>query len=84
MRLSVSIVDTLSTQLVIDLQKIYANYLPQELLTEQSIADEFSSSSFRLYVTMFNERHIGAVKVEKNVYLLMLVFEKNLNYYNEA
>ncbi|WP_160060213.1 aspartate 1-decarboxylase autocleavage activator PanM [Psychromonas sp. L1A2] len=66
MRLSVFIANTVSTQLVIDLQKIYANYLPEASLTEQALAELITQSSSRLYMTMFNERHIGAVKVQIN------------------
>ncbi len=66
MRLSVFIANTVSTQLVIDLQKIYANYLPEASLTDQALAELITQSSSRLYMTMFNERHIGAVKVQIN------------------
>ncbi|TEW53545.1 aspartate 1-decarboxylase autocleavage activator PanM [Psychromonas sp. RZ22] len=64
MRLSVFIANTLSTQLVIDLQKIYLNYLVEDSLTQQAIQQLLEQDSTRLYVTMFNERHIGAVKVQ--------------------
>lgn len=67
MRLSVFIANTLSTQLVIDLQKIYLGHLPPQSLTEQAIASELTQTTSRLYVTMFNERHIGAVKVKLDV-----------------
>jgi len=66
MRLSVFIANTVSTQLVIDLQKIYANYFPEASLTEQAIAELITQSTSQLYMTMFNERHIGAVKVQIN------------------
>ncbi|WP_298942113.1 aspartate 1-decarboxylase autocleavage activator PanM [uncultured Psychromonas sp.] len=66
MRLSVFIANTVSTQLVIDLQKIYANYLPEASLTEQALAQLVTQTTSRLYMTMFNERHIGAVKVQIN------------------
>ena len=65
MRLSVFIADTLSTQLTIDLQKIYLNLLPEQLLTTQALAPELADSASQWFVTMFNERHIGAVKVHK-------------------
>lgn len=64
MRLSVFIANTLSIQLVIDLQKIYLGHLPPQSLTEQAIANELAQTKSCLYVTMFNERHIGAVKVQ--------------------
>jgi len=63
MRLSVFIANKLSTQLIIDLQKIYADYLPSTDLTEQAITEQLQQTSSRLFVTMFNDRHIGAVKV---------------------
>jgi len=66
MRLSVFIANTLSTQLVIDLQKIYLGHLPPQSLTEQAIAKELAQTTSYLFVTMFNERHIGAVKVQLN------------------
>jgi len=62
MRLSVFLAETLSQQLVTDLQKIYLNYLPQTSLTEAAISNSLTST--RLYLTMFNARHIGAVKVQ--------------------
>ncbi|WP_409440314.1 aspartate 1-decarboxylase autocleavage activator PanM [Psychromonas sp. GE-S-Ul-11] len=64
MRLSVFIADTLSTQLVIDLQKIYGNYLPATSLTTEAITEQLNDSTSRLFLTMFNERHIGGVKVQ--------------------
>jgi GNAT superfamily N-acetyltransferase len=66
MRLSVFVVSALPAQLVIDLQKIYAGYLPAESLTEQAISAILQDTSTRLYATMFNERHIGAAKVNIN------------------
>lgn len=65
MRLSVFVADTLSTQLTIDLQKIYLNERPEASLTAQALSDELQKKSSLLYVTMFNDRHIGAVKVSK-------------------
>lgn len=63
MRLSVFIANQTSPQLIIDLQKIYLNLLPTETLTEQVIQQSLSEPCIRLFITMFNERHIGAVKV---------------------
>lgn len=63
MRLSVFIADTLSAQLLIDLQKIYENTLPEKSLTTQALSNEIIESASQLFVTMFNERHLGAVKV---------------------
>lgn len=65
MRLSVFIADTLSTQLTIDLQKIYLDLLPEQSLTEQALTSELSDPTLQWFVTMFNERHIGAVKVKR-------------------
>ena len=63
MRLSVFIANQPSPQLVIDLQKIYLDLLPKAALTEQSITQTLLEKNTRLFMTMFNERHIGAVKV---------------------
>ena len=63
MRLSVFIANQTSPQLIIDLQKIYLDLLPVETLTEQAIQACLSEPCTRLFMTMFNERHIGAVKV---------------------
>ena len=64
MRLSVFMVSTLPSQLVIDFQKIYAGYIPAASLTEQAISERLKETGTRIYATMFNERHIGAVKVK--------------------
>jgi len=72
MRLSVFIANTPSTQLIIDLQKIYANYLPKASLTEQALAELVTQTTSRLYMTMFNERHIGAVNVQLKATLATL------------
>ena len=64
MRLSVFMVTTLPSQLVIDFQKIYAGYIPAASLTEQAISERLKKTGTRIYATMFNERHIGAVKVK--------------------
>ena len=63
MRLSVFIANQPSPQLVIDLQKIYLDLSPKAALTEQSIVQTLLEKNTRLFMTMFNERHIGAVKV---------------------
>lgn len=63
MRLSVFTVDTLSTQLIIDLQKIYSNIWPAASLTAQALNNIFITNTAQLFVTMFNERHIGSVKI---------------------
>jgi len=63
MRLSVFIANQPSAQLVIDLQKIYSGLLANDVLTEQAITQTLLETNTRLFMTMFNERHIGAVKV---------------------
>jgi len=63
MRLSVFIAEQISSQLIIDLQKIYSGLLTTESLTEQAVQKLLSEPCTRLFMTMFNERHIGAVKV---------------------
>jgi len=63
MRLSVFIAEQVSQQLIIDLQKIYADLIPSDTFTEQALVDYISQPSQRLFMTMFNERHIGALKV---------------------
>jgi len=63
MRLSVFIANQPSAQLIIDLQKIYLDLLPKAALTEQSITQTLLEKNTRLFMTMFNDRHIGAVKV---------------------
>jgi len=63
MRLSVFIAAQPSQQLIIDLQKIYAGLLPSDSFTELAITEYIAEPSQRLFMTMFNERHIGAVKV---------------------
>ena len=63
MRLSVFIANQPSSQLITDLQKIYLVDLPEQSLTEQVIDKLFAQANSRLFMTMFNERHIGAVKV---------------------
>lgn len=66
MRLSVFLVDTLSPQLIIDLPKIYMNTLPKQAISEATLQDEISNNFTQRYVSMFNERHIAAVKVQLN------------------
>lgn len=66
MRLSVFIAKIQSPQLIIDLQKIYNHILPEASLTEAAFNNMLSDTSSNTYVTMFNERHIGAVKVHIN------------------
>lgn len=64
MRLSVFVAEQTSAQLIIDLQKLYNSYLAEQQLTEQTLISELSAKDHLYYVTMFNERHIGAVKVQ--------------------
>jgi ribosomal protein S18 acetylase RimI-like enzyme len=59
MRLSVFLAES-SPQLLVDLRKIYQTYFTDEQLTTESLQALIES---KLYVTMFNERHLGAVQV---------------------
>lgn len=52
-----------SAQLFIDLRKIYQDYFTDEQLTTQSLQALIENEHSPLYVTMFNERHLGAVQV---------------------
>ncbi|MCW8996522.1 MAG: aspartate 1-decarboxylase autocleavage activator PanM [Psychromonas sp.] len=62
MRLSVFSPES-SAQLFIDLRKIYQNYFTDEQLTTESLQSFIENEHSQLYVTMFNERHLGAVQV---------------------
>jgi GNAT superfamily N-acetyltransferase len=52
-----------SAQLFIDLRKIYQNYFADKQLTTESLQALIENEHSQLYVTMFNERHLGAVQV---------------------
>ena len=52
-----------SDQLLIDLRKIYQNYLPEKQLTDKCLSTLIEQSDSQLYVTMFNGRHLGAVQI---------------------
>lgn len=62
MRLSVFSA-TSSQQLLIDLKKIYQDYLTAEQLTPESLQAMVDDQQHQLFVTMFNERYLGAVQV---------------------
>jgi len=62
MRLSVFIPKK-STQLLIDLRKIYQHYFPQAQLTDEALTALIEQPHSQLYATMFNGRHLGAVQV---------------------
>ena len=62
MRLSVFSPE-ISAQLFIDLQKIYHPYFTNKQLTIGSLQAWVEDEASQLYVTMFNERHLGAVLV---------------------
>lgn len=62
MRLSVFSPES-SSQLFIDLRKIYQDYFTDEQLTTESLQTLIENEHSQLYVTMFNERHLGAVQV---------------------
>lgn len=52
-----------SQQLLIDLKKIYQDYLTAEQLSSESLQAMVDNQQQHLFVTMFNERHLGAVQV---------------------
>lgn len=52
-----------STQLLIDLQKLYQGYLSPEQLTTESLQALIEDQQTQLFVTLFNARHLGAVRV---------------------
>ncbi len=54
---------TPSAQLFIDLQKIYQGYLPETELTDKAITELIEDTNSQLFVTMFNNRHLGSVKI---------------------
>lgn len=62
MRLSVFSPES-SSQLLIDLGKIYQDYFTDDQLTTESLQALIENEHSQLYVTMFNERHLGAVQV---------------------
>jgi len=51
-----------SQQLLIDLKKIYQDYLTAEQLTPEALQAMLDNQQQQLFVTMFNERHLGAVQ----------------------
>jgi len=65
MRLSVFSPVSTNPQLLIDLNKIYKDYFSEQQLSQQSLEKLIEHNQTQLYVTMFNERHLGAVEVEK-------------------
>jgi ribosomal protein S18 acetylase RimI-like enzyme len=63
MRLSVCRASN-TPQVLIDLKKIYKPYFDDLQLTDKSLIERIESPNSQLYVTLFNERHLGAVQVE--------------------
>jgi GNAT superfamily N-acetyltransferase len=61
MRLSVFLPEY-STQLFIDLSKLYHNYFSPEQLTTQSLQALIEDQQSQLFVTLFNARHLGALR----------------------
>jgi len=53
-----------STQLLIDLQKLYQGYFSPAQLTKESLQELIEDQQSQLFVTLFNARHLGAVKVQ--------------------
>lgn len=62
MRLSVFSPES-STQLFIDLKKLYQGYLREEELTQEALESLIDSPNKLFFVTLFNARHLGAVQV---------------------
>ncbi len=62
MRLSVFSPES-SSQLLIDLQKLYQGYLSQQQLTPTALEELINPTNKKFFVTLFNARHLGAVEV---------------------
>ncbi|MCP5078604.1 MAG: aspartate 1-decarboxylase autocleavage activator PanM [Psychromonas sp.] len=62
MRLSVFSPE-ISPQLIIDLQKLYQEYLSPQALSESSLQSLINTPNKQFFVTLFNDRHLGAVQV---------------------
>lgn len=63
MRLSVFI-PQLTPQLLIDLKKLYQGHLSDVELSDKSLVDNLiENKNLQFFVTKFNDRHLGAVKV---------------------
>jgi GNAT superfamily N-acetyltransferase len=65
MRLSVFIPQK-STQLLIDLRKIYQDYFTPQQLSDESLTALIEQPDSQLYATMFNGRHLGSIQVTVN------------------
>ena len=65
MRLSVFMPQK-STQLLIDLRKIYQDYFTPQQLTDESLTALIEQPDSQLYATMFNGRHLGAIYITVN------------------
>jgi len=63
MRLSVFSPES-SSQLFIDLQKLYQDYFNEQQLTISSLERIINTPNKQFFVTLFNARHLGAVEVE--------------------
>lgn len=63
MRLSVFSPES-SSQLFIDLQKLYQDYFSEQQLTTASLENLIHTPNKQFFVTLFNARHLGAVEVE--------------------
>ena len=66
MRLSVFSTNKSNPQLLLDLDKIYQPYFANEQLTQESLQRLIEDPQTQYYLTMFNERHLGAVQVKIN------------------
>jgi GNAT superfamily N-acetyltransferase len=62
MRLSVFTPEN-SQQLLIDLQKLYQGYLSEQDLNIASLESLINNPQTLFFVTLFNERHLGALQI---------------------
>ena len=74
MRLSV-FSPKVSTQLLVDLKKLYQGYFNEQQLSDASLQQLVETPNKQFFVTLFNARHLGAVQVsiqQKNAQLQLL------------
>ena len=63
MRLSVFHPETVNSQLLIDLKKIYTPAWSDTQLTDEALNALITQNQLSLYVAMFNQRHIAAAQL---------------------
>lgn len=69
-----------SSQLFIDLQKLYQGYLSKQQLTVASLQNLINTPNKLFFVTLFNARHLGAVEVsiQENIAQLGLLCVRDI------